>query len=390
MSSQRIGRRMLAWMVGSFLSVAASAQQQAPLLAAQPQTPSLQTLQHDPLSPFTADDVRVFFAAVAEAEKISDPLQRCLHFPDPPGSHWSRTALDAYCRYRLQSMIGFEELKQLVNSGHASEVDRRFAEWAKDPASHPEFFWRFLNVNFFAWHPGARDVLESWKQQMPQSAFAHAASGYSFVRTAWGVRGGASAQDTPQARFDGMENVLARADGDLRLAVKLAPQMGAAYTAMMNMGMLDGDVQLMQWATKEGMAQDPGSYPIFDMLSLITTPKWHGSPEAQAKLLEVLDKRTTAHPLLVVVRTSVLAQQADVALCQCRQPQEREAFRTVFDQVGTGSVLTGAGKNALDNGYYELAAVYLAEALRFDPNDVSTRSDLERAVAGIDPAVLAH
>lgn len=366
----------------------AAAWQSTPLLAAEPPSAKLQRLDHDPLSPFTTEESRGFFAALAKADTITDSLQRCLDFPDPPGSHWSRESVKAYSHYRLQETIGFAELKQLVTSGHASDVDRRFAAWSKDPVNHPEFFWHFLNVNFFQPRPDARDVIEAWKQQVPDSAFAHAASGFSFIRTAWRVRGGKFSANTPEERFDAMDSWLARADGDLRQAIKLDPHLGAAYASLMDIGTLQSDRVLQQAAATEGLRADPASFPVFDALALASAPKWCGSREAQSHVMAAVDRQTDKKPLLAIVRTSIVVEQTDVDYCDCTTPEERAAYRKAFDQVGTGSELVVAGKNALKNGQNELAAIYLAEALRFDPNDALTRANLKKALAGVNADVL--
>lgn len=46
---------------------------------------------------FTRDEANAFLDAAKKAEAIRDPLQRCLAYPDPPRSHWSHDAVDAYC-----------------------------------------------------------------------------------------------------------------------------------------------------------------------------------------------------------------------------------------------------------------------------------------------------
>lgn len=45
-----------------------------------------------------------FMAEVMAASKIADPVERCLHMPDPPDSHWHAEGVEAYCRYRLTDM----------------------------------------------------------------------------------------------------------------------------------------------------------------------------------------------------------------------------------------------------------------------------------------------
>lgn len=48
---------------------------------------------------FTRAEAYAFLDAAQRAERIADPLQRCLAYPDPPCSHGNRTVVAAYCRY---------------------------------------------------------------------------------------------------------------------------------------------------------------------------------------------------------------------------------------------------------------------------------------------------
>jgi hypothetical protein len=43
-------------------------------------------------------DLAAFMAQVQSASKIADPIECCLHMPDPPGSHWHANANDYVIR----------------------------------------------------------------------------------------------------------------------------------------------------------------------------------------------------------------------------------------------------------------------------------------------------
>ncbi len=58
-----------------------------------------------PSHKFTRAQGYAFIEAMKKAEAIADPLQRCLAYPDPPDSHWSRDTVVAYCHYRLQPLL---------------------------------------------------------------------------------------------------------------------------------------------------------------------------------------------------------------------------------------------------------------------------------------------
>src|SRR5215469_5307653 len=72
---------------------------------------------------FTDSEVQQFLKRVRHAEAISDPLQRCLAYPDPPASHWSRAAAQAYCNYHMQPFMDDGHVKALIEGGRASELD---------------------------------------------------------------------------------------------------------------------------------------------------------------------------------------------------------------------------------------------------------------------------
>lgn len=74
------------------------------------------------------DAYDTFLSKLAAAERIDDPLQRCLAMPHPPVSHWSHEVVDAYCRYSLHPPISRDEAHRLITTGRADELSRRLGE----------------------------------------------------------------------------------------------------------------------------------------------------------------------------------------------------------------------------------------------------------------------
>nr|WP_199047574.1 DUF4034 domain-containing protein [Dyella sp. ASV24] len=354
----------LSWSMG----VAVATEQQPPM-------------DQDSLNPFTTEEVVAFLQAAAKADAIVDPMQRCLQFPNPPRSHWKAQSVEAYCTYRFQPTLSFHEFKSLIESGKAAEIDQRLSDWAADPKHHPESFWHFLSGMFGRETDVSRRLLESWKQQCPQSAYAHAASGYSFLIAAWNARGNAYASDTQDSNFADMNRILPRAEGDLRMAAKLDPALVLPYAVMIKAGMLVTDQALMNEAVHDGLRVGNGSLPLYSAMSLAVAPRWGGSVEAQDQLLKAIDTEMPMHPLLHTVRTSILVDQSDLFACDCRSVLEQAAYRKAFDDVGAYRELFFAGRNALDHGHNEIAVVYLTEAFRFDPKDQGVQEVRSKALA---------
>src|SRR5580658_10054637 len=83
-----------------------------------------------PSTLFSKEQVSSFLASAKAAEALTDPLKRCLSYPDPPGSHWSHTVVVAYCKHRNEVRMTFDQAKALLDAGHASDLDRHFDDLA--------------------------------------------------------------------------------------------------------------------------------------------------------------------------------------------------------------------------------------------------------------------
>ncbi|MDR3444317.1 MULTISPECIES: DUF4034 domain-containing protein [unclassified Dyella] len=333
---------------------------------------------------FTPDEMKSFLIARAKAEKISDRLQRCLDYPDPPGSRWTHESVAAYCRFRLQPVINRVEMKALLDGGHAADIDRRLTEWEHQPKTHPEAFWRMISEDFVRSDADARQLLEAWKQQSPTSAFAYAASSYGFLQEAWEARGGDYIQETPRAKINAMETLLARAEGDLRHAIKLDPSVALPYAVMIESGIMLGDDASVADAAKHGMLASLPSLPVYEALALAAQPRWGGSLTTQSNLLASVQTNAAKNPLLVVVRAKILSEQLGLG-CYCSSRQEDSVYRTALDQTASRTELFDAGESALNDGQYKVAVIYLSEASRFDYPGVEEK--LSVAMAHLDPTL---
>lgn len=332
---------------------------------------------------FTSGDIAGFLAARAKAEAVRDPLQRCLVYPDPPGSHWSHESVVAYCRYRLQPVIDRATLKAMLDSGRAKDVDSQLTTWMAQPQTHPEAFWRMISEDFVAPDEDGRQLLEAWKQKAPDSAFAYAASSFSFLQAAWVARGTASFQATPKEKIETMETLLERAGGDLRRALKIDPTLALPQAVKLETATILGDDASSEAVIHEVAGQAP-SLPFYEALALAAQPRWGGSREAQVGLQVSIATHTTSNPLLVMVRAKILSEQLGVG-CFCRQQKDETVYRITFDQLASRTELYAAGDNALSNGQYALAVVYLSEAARFDYPRLAEK--LRAATAHLAPSL---
>jgi hypothetical protein len=347
-------------------------------------------IEYAPSSPFSLEEMRTFAAAVAKADKLKDPLQRCLHFPGPPGSHWSREGVVAYCNYMFQPMMNFADFRRLVTSGQAKEVDRRLAKLTEDPATHPEMFWHFLMENFNEADPAKLALVESWKQQSPSSAFAHTAAGLQYVMAGWHARGKKFASDTPDQNMESMSTQVARAVGDLERANRLDSKLSATYAVMVEAGTLTGDPAYAAEAAKRGLTAEPGAFPIISALVVFVSDRWYGNQALQTWLLGQAKHAATRQPLLLTIESSVLSEQARIDYQPPTEPLTWAFYRKAFDQVSNFTTLKRAGDTALRNDQYDVAYVYLSEASRYDATDDEVKDGRNRSLSIIGSSIEAH
>jgi tetratricopeptide (TPR) repeat protein len=336
---------------------------------------------------FTREEANTFLAAAKQAEAIKDPLQRCLAYPDPPRSHWSRDAVSAYCYYRAQPVISFAEMQQLIQNGHAAELDKRLAQALQAQFTRSDSR-ELLDRTFYAdFEDGSFDIrptLDAWKRDSPSSAFAYAASGYAYVKMAYRARGGGYMADTPQSSVDAMDKLLAQADTDLRHAIALDPRVTPAYIAMVNAGGLSLGRDYGLDAARRGHAIAPDNHSIYDMQMWLDEPKWGGSLMAMKHLADEAKAHAKDNPMMLMLQSEEPFYEVDN--CNCDKDTELSEYPAALDQLAISGDLVKAGEAADGTNHPEGLLIYASEALRFNPGLDSARIQRIYALVDFDEA----
>lgn len=326
---------------------------------------------------FDRNSVYSFLAAAKRAEAIKDPLQRCLAYPDPPGSHWSPAAVAAYCHYRTYPSMSFEQVRGLLEQGQYAELDRRMAGMLDDKLHKPDVAG-VMDHAFETWFNRSdldlRPLLDHWKQASPRSAFAYTASGVSYVAMAWHARGTKYMQDTPRSNVEAMDRLLALADADLRHAVALDPHVTPAYVAMIDAGQLSLGTDYVRRAADAGLRTDPANFAIYNELMRAMQPKWGGSIQQMKQNGQAAVAHASVNPMLLLLPEKAVAEDVDLDGDDCNVPGRFEQFSLVFDQVAVASQLSTAAESAESCNHLELSTVYYSEDLRFYPEDLKARA----------------
>lgn len=326
--------------------------------------------------PFSDDQLKQFLAAARQAEAITEPLQRCLVYPDPPGLAWSKEVTSAYCHYQFDPLVTPDAARQLIQTGHAADLDRRLAEVMHTQLSQPGMqgaLDRTFNIDFKNGSEDTRALIDAWKRQSPTSPFALAASGTAYVEMAQLARGSDYASKTQKSSFESMGRLLERARTDLDQAVVLDPHVTPAYGAMIYAAALDGDGAYAVSAAKRGLAVDPANYTIYARLVWMAQPKWGGTVKDMQGVITSAQHHANQNPLLRLLLSESGGGEAYVEDCDCNPLTELDLYRQVFAEAAPVGMLMSAGWAAQNRNSAALSVVYRSELLRFDPSKIDHR-----------------
>lgn len=325
---------------------------------------------------FTPDELKPFLEAAVKAEAINDPLQRCLSYPDPPDSHWSRVVVEAYCHYYALPVPSQSELIDLIRKGRAEELDRRLSKAVKQEQTDPNSRGLIDSIylaDFASASPELRSAIESWKKQRPQSAFASSASASAYVEAAGDARGGKYAEATSDAAFTEMNRLLGNADVDIATALRLDPRLTPTYRTMLASRRLASDTRLLKEAIDKALRAAPANYDIYSEIMESAKPRWYGTTEAMKQIALDAGAQSERNPLLLLLQPEPEADAAN--LCGCDERTNPADYRKVFDQIAQRATMTYAVVSAEQINHYDFAVVYRSEALRFTTNPIRDHSD---------------
>lgn len=308
-----------------------------------------------------------FVQQVVAASAITDPLQRCLHMPDPPRSHWRAAGVEAYCRYRTARTLTPAEISQLVASGKAAEVDKAFDGYLHAQLTDPQqaglFDVAIINAGFRKSTPAMRKTIDAWMKQRPRSAFAVAASGIQYQRAAADARGTAFASETSDDQWKAMLALERKARAEFDRAATMKPAVPSMYSDMFALGRRTNDTEYTIAALEKGLALDRTNLALRLTAASMSSRKWGGSEGWLLKLESDASDLAPEHPLLWVAASRARIE----AITDGHQRQlPGERLMALADDVATATALGDLADDVRRAGRREDAIMLAVESLRFD------------------------
>ncbi|KRF01894.1 hypothetical protein ASG87_10330 [Frateuria sp. Soil773] len=243
---------------------------------------------------------RSYLIKARAAERIADPLRRCLAFPDLPGNHWPEGHAAAHCAYHalqrvptmsLDTLEGYLQRKDIkgLRAKMDGYLDRHFAKEGQGEDIH---------MMFGAFDESDRSdrLSQRWLMSAPDDPYANLARADYLLEKAWKVRGKEYVAKTPEGNMENMHSLVDRAMPLFDKASKLEPRLMPAYIGMMSAAMLIGRSDLIEAAFASAQKQDPACLLLVRQRLQILLPRWGGSYARSAAYMAELAPHLKEHP----------------------------------------------------------------------------------------------
>lgn len=302
------------------------------------------------------------------ADRIADPMARCLAFPEPPGSHWAPGLVRAHCEYVFAPRLGLTDIQQRLDANDTAGLDaliramldRHFSESDFSEAVHAPF------ALFDSSYEAGR-LSKLWLDKAPDSPFALTARASFYESMSWSARGAKYAAETPQENLDRMKEFQDKAVELYAQAIDREPRMLPAYAGLVRIDRSGRSRFDAEKAFERGRAVDPACKELLSARMDKLRPRWGGSYPQMLALEKDMEPYYSRRPLLALSRiwpyedlndSLYRAKRYDEAVAALQPMVALSSSPQVFEEVA----MAMAAQDEADR-WLELA--YLVEATRF-------------------------
>jgi hypothetical protein len=284
------------------------------------------------------------------AERMADPLQRCLAYPDIPGNRWPAGHAEAHCRYHAIKVIGLDEIAGYLDRDEIDALDKRLDGYLSKHFSDTDFGEDIHNVfGLFTIVDEKTDRISSdWLKRAPKSAYANLARASFYGGSAWKARGSGSTSETPRDNFRRMTEFVEQATPLLQAAIASKPNLMPAYSILLDIASLDSRAQLEREAIASGIAQDPACLELANKRMRSLQPRWGGSYEQMLALSAELSRHVSRRPQLAIHVAAPYGDRGDRLLAADEYTVEAAEILDIAIRIGSNEAhLHDAGDMAL-------------------------------------------
>ncbi len=247
-----------------------------------------------------------FLTQVEAAEKIDDREQRCLSYPDIPGTHWDPALVKEMCRTGSLQIVHLDAMDRLLRDHAAAKLDQIYDDYTRQDATDPKLhgvLTRAFENRFMIQNALAAAVVERWAQAAPKSANALTARGTYRISHAYAMRGTALSSDTPETSFEAMHNILRAGVADIDAALAINPRNKVAWMMRILAAMASSDQDVIAESARRALEIDPTDERIYAYWVSAVDPMWGGAPGAMQQVVDAAKPYVARNPMIEMVVT---------------------------------------------------------------------------------------
>jgi len=243
---------------------------------------------------------REYYVRAREAERIDDPLARCLAYPDLPANGWPAGHAEAHCRFHRLQPLPLETISAYLDRGEARALDELLDGLLAKHFRHDGGEDIHVAIEAFDGSAEAGHLSERWLQLAPQSPYANLARANHHRDAAWTARGTKWAEETPREQMRRMSALVDQAVPLFRKAIALEPRLMPAYVGLLDVAMIDSRPSIEREAHAGAMAQDPACLDFARQRMHSLTPRWGGGYEDMLSFGVELSRHVARRPQLAI------------------------------------------------------------------------------------------
>jgi len=335
-------------------------------------------------------EVREFLIKAKAASSIEDPYRRCLAFPDIPGNQWPAGLTRAHCLFAYGPRITAEDIEYRVRNRLFTNLD---VIYSRDLARH------FSDVDFSEVIHSDFDEIEAneewnkltkaWLDQAPNSPYAQAIRARYLQLMARAARGRQFAADTPKSDLQRMSKLAQQSIYLYEKALTSEPRLMPAYGALINLGMIDSQPELMRHAFEAATAVDPDCFAVNNVAMIALRPEWGGSYPQMISLSHRLLADMARRPLLALPMIAPLVAKSEALIGAKRYDDSAEILSVAAVHSTDPGIFEDLAMVLRDGGQWNKSSwkilMYELESSRFEVPSEEITSHLGMHLGFIDP-----
>ncbi len=288
-------------------------------------------------SPAGASDIRrapepwrSFLLAARRADALPDRLQRCLAFPDFPGTHWPKGLARQHCEYSAGPGFDLNVLARHVDTGDVAWMERTFRRLQDRHFSEADFS-EHIHSAFELFDGGDESgrVSKRWLELAPESAFAMTARADYYLQAGWDARGQAWIQNTPVEQQRMMMEYHHKALPLYRHALQKEPKLLQAYVGMISLSRNGEPDNRQVFALARKV--DPACKVLMSAQMDALKPRWGGSYPQMIALDREMVPYMARRPLLAISRARPYQDLGDELAHAKRWDEAASAVEPMLD-----------------------------------------------------------